>query len=72
MAGVDEGVPDLALARLQIWSVVTGAKVGDLDPSCIAIEAVRPASADLLSKNLRGSSFGWRVERESRYCVDDA
>ena len=28
VAGVDEGVPDLALARDQIRSVVTGAKLG--------------------------------------------
>ena len=28
MAGVDEGVPDLAPARDQIWSVVTGAELG--------------------------------------------
>ena len=28
MAGVDEGVLDLALARDQIWSVVIGAELG--------------------------------------------
>jgi hypothetical protein len=27
-AGVDEGVPDLALARDKIWSVVTSAELG--------------------------------------------
>ena len=28
VASVDEGVPDLAPARDQIWSVVTGAELG--------------------------------------------
>ena len=34
MAGVDEGELDLALARVQIRSVVVGAEVGDLDLAC--------------------------------------
>ena len=55
-AGVDEGVPDLALARVWIWLVMTGAKVGDLDPAYTIVEAVLLSSADLLSMNQRGSS----------------
>ena len=39
LAGVDEGVRDLAPARVQIRSVVAGAKVGDLDLACTIIEA---------------------------------
>jgi hypothetical protein len=53
-AGVDEGVPDLALARVQIQSAVVGAEVGDLDLACTIVEAVLPPSADLLSMNRRG------------------
>ena len=37
--GVDEGIIDLALARVQIWSVVVGAEVGDLDLACTVVEA---------------------------------
>ena len=58
MAGVDEGVPDLALARVLIWLVMTGAEVGDLDPAYTIIKVVLPPSADLLSTNQRGSGSG--------------
>ena len=47
--GVDEGVPDPALARVQIRLVVTGAELGDPDLAYIIIEAALPPSADLLS-----------------------
>ena len=55
MAGIDEGVPDLALARVQIWLVMTGAKVGDPDLAYTIIEVVLPLSADMLLTNRRGS-----------------
>ena len=58
MADIDEGVLDLALARVQIWLVMIGAKVGDLDLAYTVVEAVLLPSADLLSPNQRGSSFG--------------
>ena len=57
-AGVDEGVPDLALARVQIWLVMIGVEVGDLDLAYTIVEAGLSPSADLLSTNRRGSSFG--------------
>jgi len=41
-AGVDEGVTDLALARVQIRSVMEGAEVGDLDLACTVVEARVP------------------------------
>jgi hypothetical protein len=53
---IDEGVPDPALARVQIWLVMTGAEVGDLDLAYTVIEAVLLLSADLLSMNRWGSS----------------
>ena len=53
---VDEGIPDLVLARVQIWLVMTGAEVGDPDLACTIIEAVLLLSTDLLSMNRRGSS----------------
>ena len=56
MAGVDEGVTDLALARVRIRLVVVGAEVGDSDLACTIVEVVLLPSADLLSKNRRGSS----------------
>jgi len=46
VAGIDEGVPDLALARVQIWLVMIGAKVGDSDQAYTVVEAVLPLSAD--------------------------
>ena len=55
---VDKGVPDLALARVGIWLVMTGAKVGDLDPAYNIVEEVLSPSADLLSTNRRGSGSG--------------
>ena len=55
---VDKGVPDLALARVGIWLVMTGAKVGDMDLAYTIVEAVLPPSADLLSMNQRGSGSG--------------
>ena len=58
MAGVDEGVPDLASARVWIWLVMTNAEVGDLDPAYTVVEVVLPPSADLLPMNQRGSGFG--------------
>ena len=58
MTSVDEGVLDLALARVWIWQVVIGAEVGDLDPAYTIIEVVLPPSFDLLSMNRRGSGFG--------------
>jgi len=57
-ASVDEGVPDLTLARVRIRLVMTGAEVGDLDLAYTIVEAVLPPSADLLSMNQRGSSYG--------------
>jgi hypothetical protein len=39
VAGVDEGVTDLASARVQIQSIVASAMVGDLDLACTIIEA---------------------------------
>ena len=51
MAGVDEGVPYLALARVQIQSFMTSAEVGDPDPACTIIEVVLPLLVDLLSTN---------------------
>jgi hypothetical protein len=54
VTGVDGGVPDLAPARVQIRSVVAGAKVGFLDPACTVVEVVLPPLADLLSMNQRG------------------
>ena len=56
--GVDEGVPDLALAKVWIQLVMRGAKVGDLDPAYTIVEVVLPPSADLLSMNRRGSGSG--------------
>ena len=44
MASVDEVVTYRALARVQIRSVVVGAKVGDLDLACTIVEAVLPPS----------------------------
>ena len=55
---IDEGVPDLALARVRIRLVVIGAKVGDLDLSYTIIEAVLLPSDDLVSMNRRGSGSG--------------
>ena len=54
-AGVDVGVPDLALAKVQIRLFMAGAEVGDLDLSYTIIEVVLPPLADLLSTNQRGS-----------------
>ena len=51
MANVDEGVPDPALARVQIRLVMIGAKLGGLDLAYTIVEAVLPPSADLLSTN---------------------
>ena len=39
MAGVDKGITNLALARVQIQSVGVGAEVGDPDLACTVIEA---------------------------------
>jgi hypothetical protein len=39
VADIDEGVTDLALARVQIQSIVASAMVGDLDLACTIIEA---------------------------------
>ena len=44
--------------QIWLWLVVTGAEVGDLDLTYTIIEAALPPSADLLSMNQRGSSFG--------------
>jgi hypothetical protein len=57
VASIDKGLPDLALARVQIWSVMAGAEVGYLDLACTVIKEVLPPSADLLSMNRRGSAF---------------
>ena len=57
-AGVDEGVPDPASARVRIQQVMIGAEVGDPDPAYTVVEAVLPSSADLLSMNRRGSGSG--------------
>ena len=56
--GVDEGVLDLALARVRIQLVMIGDKVGDLDLAYTVIKEVLPPSADLLSTNQRGSGSG--------------
>ena len=45
-ADVDEGVIDLALARVQIWSVIASAEVEDPDLACTVVEAVLSPSAD--------------------------
>ena len=39
MADIDEGVTNLALARVQIRSVMAGAEVGDLDLAYTVVEA---------------------------------
>ena len=39
MADVNAMLTDLALARVQIWSIMAGAKVGDLDLACTILEA---------------------------------
>ena len=55
--GVDEGVIDLALARVQIQSVMAGTEVGDLDLACTIIEA-------RVQKYLReGAAIEWRGSR---------
>ena len=61
MASVDEGVTDLALARVQIWLVMAGAKVGDLDLACTIVEA-------RVQKCMREGVAG--VERELSCCAD--
>jgi hypothetical protein len=66
VAGVDEGVPDPALARVWIQVVVTGAKVGDLDPAYTIIEVVLPPSVDLLSTNIEGDLALTRVRKAMR------
>ena len=38
-ADVDEGVIDLALARVQIWSVIASAEVEDPDLACTVVKA---------------------------------
>ena len=58
MAGVDEGVPDLAPARVQIRLVMIGAEVGDPDLAYTVIKVILPPLADLLSMNRRGSGSG--------------
>ena len=58
MTGINEGVPDPALAKVRIWLVMTGAEEEDLDLAYTVIEAVLPLLADLLSTNQRGSSYG--------------
>ena len=40
MAGIDAGLTDLALARVQIWSVVADAKVEDPNQACTIVEAM--------------------------------
>ena len=56
MASVDEGVTDLALARVQIWLVMAGAKVGDLDLACTIVEArVQKCMRDGAARECRGS-----------------
>ena len=57
-AGIDEGVPDPTPARVQIWLVMTGTKVGDLDLAYTIVEVVLLPSADLRSMNQRGSGSG--------------
>ena len=57
MAGVDAGLTDLALARVQIRSVMVGAEVGDPDLACTIIEA-------RVQKCMReGVAREWRVSR---------
>jgi hypothetical protein len=64
--GVDEGVPDLALARVHIQLVVRGAEVGDPDSFDTVVKAVLPPSANLLLMNRRGSSSArvWKAMKE--------
>ena len=58
MTGINEGVPDPALARVRIQLVVIGAEVGDLDLGYTIVEVVLSLSADLLSMNQRESGSG--------------
>ena len=57
MADDDEGVIDLALARVQIQSVVAGVEVGDPNLACTVIEA-------RVQKCMRKGAVGeWRWNR---------
>ena len=56
MVDVDVGLIDLALARVQIRSIMAGAKVGDLDMACTVIEArVRKCMRVGAARESRGS-----------------
>jgi hypothetical protein len=56
VTGVDEGVTDLALARVQIRSVVAGAEVGDLDLAFTVVEArVQKCIREGMAREWRGS-----------------
>ena len=56
MAGVDTGVTDLTLSRVQIQSVVAGAEVGDPDLACTVVEArVQKCMRKGVARELRGS-----------------
>ena len=56
MAGVDEGVTDLDLARVLIQLVVVGAKVGGPDLACTIVEArVRKCMREGAAREWRGS-----------------
>ena len=56
MASVDEGVTDLALARVQIQSVGVGAEVGDPDLACTVIKTrVQKCMREGVAREWRGS-----------------
>ena len=66
MTSVDGRVTDLALARVQIRSVVVAAEVGDPNLACTIIEArVRKCMREGAIGEWRGSQAAriWRVER---------
>ena len=67
-AGIDEGVPDLTPARLQIQLVMIGAEVGDLDLAYTIIEAILLPLAELLLMNRRGSDSSEGSESYERVC----
>jgi uncharacterized protein (DUF2267 family) len=58
VASIDQGVLDLALARVLFQSVMAGIEVGDPNLAYTVVEAVFSLLVDLLSMNQRGSGSG--------------